>query len=138
MRVFIKTLLLPFALLLLDACPDIILVNSYRQEFENENSASHYQDFEACQIGNLSANRNLSMSRNGNPTGNLSTRMPFVCFPVKLGRKPKFFYALAFIISPWFFYLFEYFHSDHCVNFKKVGILCKIPIKSTTSNNSVF
>ena len=52
--------------------------------------------------------------------GNLSTSMPFVCFPVKLGKKPKFFYALVFVISPWFFYLFEYFHSDHCVNFQKV------------------
>ena len=62
------------------------------------------------------------MTRIGNPSGNLSASMPFVCFPVKLGTKPKFLYALAFIISPWFFYLFEYSHSNHCMNFKKVGI----------------
>ena len=126
MRVFLKTLLLPLGLLLLDACPDIMLVDSYRQEFENENSTSHYQDFEACRVGNLSTNRNLAMSRIENSStskmGNLSTSMPYVCFPVKLGKKPKFLYALAFIISPWFFYLFEYFHSDHCMSFKKVGV----------------
>ena len=55
--------------------------------------------------------------------GNFSTNMPFVCFPAKLGKKPKFVYALAFIISPWLFYLFEYFHSEHCMNFKNVSIL---------------
>ena len=110
-KVFLKTLFLPIVLLLLDAFPDIWLVNSYRDDWLRDNSTSHYQDFEACQNGNLSSS-----------IGNLSTSMPFVCFPVKLGKKPKFFYALVFIISPWFFYLFEYFHSDHCVNFQKVSI----------------
>ena len=49
--------------------------------------------------------------------------MPFVCFPKELGHDAKFSYALAFVISPWFFYLFEYFHSDHCVNFQKVSLV---------------
>ena len=112
MKVFFKTLLLPMALLLLDALPDIVLVNSYRQDWLAENSTFHYQDFEVCQMGNLSSR-----------LGNFSTSMPFVCFPAKLGKKPKFVYALAFIISPWLFYLFEYFHSEHCMNFKNVSIL---------------
>jgi hypothetical protein len=27
--------------------------------------------------------------------------------------KPRFFYSLFFIILPWFFYFFEFFHSRH-------------------------
>ena len=100
-QVFLKTLLIPVVLLFLDAVPDIALVDSYRRNWRN--LTSHYQDYQDFD------------SR--------STSMPFVSFPEKLGHNAKFFYALAFVISPWFFYLFEYFHSDHCVNFQKVSLV---------------
>ena len=123
-QVFLKTLLIPVVLLFLDAVPDIVLVDSYRQNWWNPTSRyrlpSDYQDFDSCQDSNR------------------STSMPFVCFPKKLGHDAKFFYALAFVISPWFFYLFEYFHSDHCVNFQKVSLVFYLQLLLTTpiSRNS--
>ena len=110
-KVFLKTLLIPVILLLLDAFPDIALVESYRKDWIDPTSrtcdpkqdpTSRICGFDPCQNESLNASN------------------PFVCFPNSLGDKPKFFYALVFVISPWFFYLFEYFHSDHCVNFQKV------------------
>ena len=103
-KVFLKTLLIPVAMLLLDAFPDFALVESYYEDWTgtvNERSLRDL-DFDPCTNKTLEDNH------------------PFVCYPDELDKTPKFFYALAFVISPWFFYFFEYLHSDHCVNFEKV------------------
>ena len=125
-QVFLKTLLIPVVLLIVDAVPDFALVDSYRHNWLNSTPryrlASGYQDFESCQL----------------QEGNRSTNMSFICFPKKLGNDAKFFYSLAFVISPWFFYLFEYFHSDHQMKLQKVSLVSYLQLLLTTliSRNS--
>ena len=121
MEVFFKTLLIPVVLLLLDAFPDIALVESYRQDWIGDGTLRvSGLGFDPCQNETLNASN------------------PFVCFPKSLGKKPKFFYALAFVISPWFFYLFEYFHSDHQMKLQKVSLVSYLQLLLTTliSRNS--
>ena len=101
-KVFLKTLLALVALMLLGLFFDIDLVVRYRKDLNDPTSIMWNVTFGPC------LNETLNVSN------------PFVCFPKGLGDQSKFFYALAFVISPWVFYLFEYFHSDHCVNFQKV------------------
>ena len=104
--VFCQCLLLPVSLLLLDAVPDMILVDSYRNDWYESipwNRTMHDSNFEVC-------------SRN-----NCSENMRFVCFPHKLERFPKFVYALIFVLSPWVFYFFEYLHSGHFRQFQEVS-----------------
>ena len=103
--VFFQCLVLPSALLLLDALPDMILVESYRQDWYESiswNETMHNRNFDTCLRDNC------------------STEMKFVCFPHKLQRFPKFVYALLFVLSPWIFYFFEYLHSPSFGEFQKV------------------
>lgn len=104
--VFFQCLHLPVAMLLLDALPDMMLVESYRQDWYESiswNKTMHNRNFDACSRDNCSAD------------------MKFVCFPHKLERFPKFVYALLFILSPWVFYFFEYLHSPQFCEFQKVS-----------------
>ena len=105
-NVFIKCLLLPIALLLLDALPDIMLVESYRHDWHESrlwNKTMHNQNFDTCTMDKCSSN------------------MKFVCYPYKLERFPKFVYGLIFVLSPWIFYFSEYLHSEHFHQFQEVS-----------------
>ena len=104
--VFFQCLHLPSALLLVDALPDMILVESYRQDWYESiawNETMHDRNFESCLRDNC------------------STNMTFICFPQKLQRFPRFVYALLFVLSPWVFYFFEYLHSPQFGEFQKVN-----------------
>ena len=105
-NVFINCLLLPIALLLLDALPDIMLVESYRHDWHESrlwNKTMHNQNFDTCTMDNC------------------SSKMKFVCYPYKLERFPKFVYGLIFVLSPWIFYFSEYLHSEHFHQFQQVN-----------------
>ena len=103
LQVGLKTLLLPLIFLVLDAWPDFVLVDWYRRDYEGENvTMTLRQDFqfkgrESCQNSTLAD------------------------IPAALDKQSKFLYSLAFVVSPWCFYLFEYFHSPHCEHFQKVS-----------------
>ena len=109
-QVCFKTLLIPLFFLCLDAVPDMILVEVYRQE-KNKNAS-----------GSVNLTSETLTTRQDVREREFCQSATFE-IPEALDNESKFHYSLAFVISPWVFYLFEYYHSPHCEMSQTVGSL---------------
>jgi hypothetical protein len=112
-KVFIKSLFLPVFLLFLDTFFDVVLVKWYK---EHDDCLNH--EFEWCK---KALNMTVCLHDSTSATCDLSTqKMFFTCTPHLLTNASKFNYSLAFIISPWVFYFFEYTQSKYSEEYVKV------------------
>ena len=117
LKLFLTSLIVPLGIMSSDMAFDLILVVAYSAwlyALDDSESASKY----GCNIRNDTANEMDSFS-NIEALNSLNSNIPS-----QLKRKPRFWYALAFIVFPWVFYGIEFFHSRHFASsVKKVLLL---------------
>ena len=117
-KTFITSFLLPIGLLFRDAGFDVLLVKQYKSEWDQEDD-DEFKYYKHCDShGNHSI---VSRSYDESCESALSPTMPFVCHPLKLNTKSKFFYSLFFVLFPFFFYFHEFLHSTYNEQFIKVN-----------------
>ena len=109
-KVFFTSLLLPLALFFFDMFFDAFLVYKYHGDkdtlYEDQHGVcrNHSQEHISNKMFNLSSVTNVCEER--------ILEMPFLCTPLALDNNSRFNYSLAFIISPWVFFFFEFYQSE--------------------------
>ena len=113
-KVFFTSLLLPLALFFFDMFFDSVLVYQYHGDDDSLNETyfdcrHHSQEnrTENRFFGNLVKHNQTICEKELN-----STTMPFLCTPFALDNNSRFNYSLAFMISPWVFFFFEFCQSE--------------------------
>jgi hypothetical protein len=107
-QLFFQSFLMPLGIMLSDMSFDVILVIGYAYCLWTMDTQCDPPTFEDLCSG-------LGSSRN-HTAKVISLEKINREIPSKLAVKPRFFYSLAFIVLPWFFYCIEFCHSRHLTN----------------------
>ena len=98
-KVFFTSLLLPLALFFFDMIFDAVLVVNYHGDDTQD-------QYRFCRGNSTSVTTVCEMLENE------VEDMQFLCTPLALDNNSRFNYSMAFIISPWVFFFFEFFQSE--------------------------
>ena len=113
-KVFFTSLLLPLALFFFDMFFDAFLVYKYHGDndtlYEDQHSVcrNHSRNY----LSNRTLLLNVTFCDNVTLCEERILPMPFLCTPLALSNSSRFNYSLAFIISPWVFFFFEFYQSE--------------------------
>ena len=117
-KVFFTSLLLPLALFFFDMIFDAVLVVNYhgddtqdqyrfcRGNSTNRISVFSHQREETLQTESVYSPTSVTRCENK------MEDMQFLCTPLALDNNSRFNYSMAFLISPWVFFFFEFFQSE--------------------------
>ena len=107
LSLFVTTLVVPLGILTSDMTFDLILVVAYGAWLYKDDDSESPSKLPVCYSMKNATNETDSYT-NIDDLNKLNTDIPS-----QLTGKPRFWYALAFIVFPWIFYGIEFFHSRH-------------------------